>query len=67
MSYFMTIRNQIRARLVMQGKNICSWARENGYSHAVVGKIVERFAGNTRRPRGGSKALEILEKLEQDT
>lgn len=64
MSYVMTIRNQIRGRLVMQGKSLCAWARENGYPHGDVGKIVERFAGNERRPRSGSKSLEVIEKME---
>lgn len=64
MSYVMTIRNQIRGRLVMQGKNLSAWARENGYPQGDVGKIVERFAGNERRPRSGSKSLEVIEKLE---
>lgn len=64
MSYVMTIRNQIKGRLVMQGKSLSAWARENGYTNGVVGKVVERFAGSKRRPRSGSKSLEVIEKLE---
>jgi len=57
-------RDAIKGRLVMQGKSLSAWARENGYTNGVVGKIVERFAGNERRPRSGSKSLEVIEKLE---
>ena len=35
MSYVMTIRNQIKGRLVMQGKSLSVWARENGYTNGV--------------------------------
>ena len=67
MSDIMTMRNQVRGLLIMQGKSLRSWAKENGYPYGNVGKIVERFAGNGRRPRIGSRSLEVIEALERDT
>lgn len=55
-------KNEVVGRLRMAGLSMKDFAIEHGYEPNTVRKVVSRFAGSKRSPRG-SIAQEILQKL----
>ena len=60
------IKNTMRARLMEKGLTVEGWAREQGYGEGVAAKIVVRFVGKNKRPKG-PVATKIIEGLETET
>jgi len=55
-------KNEVIGRLRMAGLSMKDFAVEEGYDPGTVRKVVSRYAGSKRRPRG-ALALQILNKL----
>ena len=56
-------RTQLRARLLLKGVTLKSWALSHGYLPNFVTKIVSRYCGGEGKPRG-AKTLAVIEGLE---
>jgi lambda repressor-like predicted transcriptional regulator len=57
-------KNEVIGRLRMAGLNMKKFAMELGYEPDTVRKVVNRYAGSKKRPRG-ALAQEILQKLRE--
>ncbi len=62
-----TIRNLVRGKLLLQGKTLHAWATDRGFSPKVAARMFARFAGESKRPKAGTKSLAVIEALEKDT
>ena len=64
MTQFDTIKNAVRAKLLLKGFSLSAWERAKGYNG--VRMTIYRFAGKDKRPRG-KQARAIIEALESET
>ena len=55
--------NVMRARLLEKGLTVEGWARTQSISEGVASKVVSRYAGQEKRPRG-HRSKEVIEGLE---
>jgi hypothetical protein len=63
-SVIFATKNEVIGRLRMAGLNMKEFAAGEGYEPDTVRKVVSRYAGSNRTPRG-VLAREILQKLGQ--
>jgi hypothetical protein len=60
------IRSEMHLRLRKQGLTVEGWARTKNINDGIASKIVSRYVGQERRPRGW-RSKEIIEGLEKLT
>ncbi len=64
LSVIFATKNEVIGRLRMAGLNMKEFALKEGYEPDTVRKVVGRYAGSNRTPRG-VLAREILQKLRE--
>jgi hypothetical protein len=63
-SQLFTTKNEVIGKLRISGFNMKEFALAQGYRPDTVRKVVSRYAGSTKKPRG-EIARRILQKLEE--
>ena len=58
--------NRLKAKLMLRGKSLESWAKENGYLPVTVRAVVSRHWGRTDCTANGILTHEILTKLRNE-
>lgn len=61
-----TINQKIRSALLLNGKTLSGWARENGFKPRTVSQILWRFGGKSSTPEGNI-SRQIVKSLESYT